>query len=82
MQAIVSRFDELGIVQRLPAPEDYSSCIESVFVEQLKPGQPPLPEAASAFGGRIDGKPIDNQVDLLKQAGWTEEKWDKFRRTR
>lgn len=82
MQAVVSRFDELGIVQRLPAPEDYSSCIESVFVEQLKPGQPPLPEAASAFGGRIDGKPIDNQVDLLKQAGWTEEKWDKFRRTR
>ncbi|HVI53529.1 MAG TPA: LodA/GoxA family CTQ-dependent oxidase [Luteibacter sp.] len=82
MQAMVSRFDEMGIVQLRPAPADYSTDIASVYVEQLKPGAPRLPRAAAAFGGRIDGVPIAERGDLLKEAGWTESAWDAFRRKR
>lgn len=81
MQNTVSRFDELGIVQRLPTAPDQTSLINGVFVEQLKPGMPPLPELASVFSGRIDGTSIPNREELLAQIGWTEEAWKKYRRT-
>jgi hypothetical protein len=82
MQAMVERFDEMGIVQLRAAPSDYSADIASVYVEQRKPGTSPLPKAATAFGGRIDGQPVTARADLLKEAGWTEEAWDAFRRQR
>lgn len=82
MQAMVARFDEMGIVQRRPAPADYAEQIQTVFVEQRKPGQPPLPAAASAFSGTLDGRPVLNRANLLEQAGWTEAQWEAFQRQR
>ncbi|EOD6326445.1 LodA/GoxA family CTQ-dependent oxidase [Providencia stuartii] len=82
MQATVSHFDLLGIVQRLPAPDDYEPSMDSVFVEQLKPGSPSFPEAVAAFSAHINGVPIKNRTELLKQLGWTEKQWEEFRRTR
>ena len=81
MQAMVKRFDEMGIVELRPAASDYSTDMVSVYVEHLKPGTR-LPKAATAFGGRIDGQPIADRANLLKEAGWTEEAWDAFRRKR
>ncbi|WP_053110180.1 LodA/GoxA family CTQ-dependent oxidase [Providencia stuartii] len=82
MQATVSHFDLLGIVQRLPAPDDYEPSMDSVFVEQLKPGSPSFPEVVAAFSAHINGVPIKNRTELLKQLGWTEKQWEEFRRTR
>ncbi|MCS3430568.1 LodA/GoxA family CTQ-dependent oxidase [Klebsiella sp. BIGb0407] len=82
MQMTVERFDELGIVQQCPASDEDEEIRESVFVEHLKPGAEPFPAAAAAFSTRIDGSPVGDREALLKQLGWTQEQWDKFRRTR
>ncbi|WP_224651203.1 LodA/GoxA family CTQ-dependent oxidase [Pectobacterium versatile] len=82
MQATIDRFDELGIVQRRPIPPIFTWWFDHMFVEQLKPGMPPLHAAASAFSARVDGATVDHKATLLKQMGWTEEEWEKFRRTR
>lgn len=82
MVATVEHFDELGIVQQRPASDEdkLTRNIQSVFVEQLKPGTPPLPDAAAVFSSNVTGKTMANQEELLKQLGWTQEQWDKFRR--
>jgi len=82
MQMTVERFDELGIVQRCPASDEDLALRDSVFVEQLKPGAEPFPAAVAAFSSRIDGSEVNDREALLKQLGWTQEQWDKFRRTR
>ncbi|WP_392435889.1 LodA/GoxA family CTQ-dependent oxidase (plasmid) [Yersinia sp. HM-2024] len=80
MQAMVKRFDEMGIVQRRLPPADYAEQHPTVFVEQLKSNQKPLSKAASAIGGYIDGSPVKDRDELLKEAGWTDEAWNKFQR--
>jgi len=82
MQMTVERFDELGIVQLCPASDEDLAVRESVFVEQLKPGAEPFPAAAAAFSARIDGSEVADRETLLKQLGWTQEQWDKFRQNR
>jgi len=82
MQMTVERFDELGIVQRCPASDEDLELRDSVYVEQLKPGAEPFPAAAAVFSARTDGITVDNKEALLNQLGWTQEQWDKFRRTR
>ena len=82
MQMTVERFDELGIVQRRPASNKDRALRDSVFVEQLKPGMKPFPAAVAAFSTRIGSSEVDDREALLKQLGWTQEQWDKFRRTR
>lgn len=82
MQATVERFDELGIVQRCPASNEDKGLIDTVYVEQLKPGVNVFPATASLFSGNIDGTPIKNREELLKQLGWTQEQWENFRRAR
>ncbi|WP_299997092.1 LodA/GoxA family CTQ-dependent oxidase [uncultured Cedecea sp.] len=82
MQMTVDRFDELGIVQRCPASDEDRAVRDSVFVEQLKPGMEPFPPSVAAFSSRIDGSTVHDREALLKQLGWTQEQWDKFRRTR
>lgn len=81
MQMTVERFDELGIVQRCPASNEDRALRDSVFVEQLKPGMEPFPATVAAFSARIDGSEVGDREALLKQLGWTQEQWDKFRRT-
>lgn len=82
MKMTVERFDELGIVQRRPASGEDAAVRDTVFVEQLKPGMEPYPNAMTAFSASIDGNSVENREALLQQLGWTQAQWDKFRRTR
>lgn len=84
MNAMVKRFDEMGIVQLRPAPSDYAGTVGSVYVEQRKPGAAQVPAPASAFAGRIDDQDVAEPTTAPEKAAWTEAraKWDVFRRTR
>lgn len=77
MQAMIRRFDEMGIVQPRQAPPDLIIKRPTIFVEELKPNQK-LSPVSSAFAGNIDGSPVDNLMKILNDAGWTEEKYRKM----